>query len=482
MMPPMRRLSPFLVSCGLVVSLGSASLAFAQPAPKKDPAPKGELPPAVEVDDPMLKPPARPKIEIANWEQALNHVRARSTELRIAAADVASAEAKSRVAIAGALLTINGTGAYTHNLITNDVPQVIGIRPGTTPGTTIPVTKTITTPFPDYVNGSLTASQPVLALRAWYGIGTADRNEEIAALSLADTKRMIAQSVANAIVAVVTAERIAELNRAGLKNSLTRLELTTRKTTLGSGTGIDLVRARQDVEAARQTLVAGDESLRQAREALGLAVGVPEQVGVPPNVDLNGLEASARSTCKSVQNLDERADIAALHGKVEVAHRGVNDVKYQFAPTVDLRSTANTTTLDTGAQPNTTWNVQAVLTVPIWDGGVKYGNMRDAAAQETSALQKLEQAKRKATIEITQAKRAVSVAEDRHRVAGQQRDLALENDRLTRIAYLEGRGTSLELVTAAAQLRENEIQLAIREFDLVKARVAAILALATCPW
>src|SRR5690606_27310269 len=126
----------------------------------------------------------------------------------------------------------------------------------------------------------------------------------------------------------------------------------------------------------------GDESLRKAREALGLALGIPEQVGVPPNVDLNGLEASARNTCKPAATIDERADIAALHGRVEVAHRAVNDVKYQFSPTVDFRSGVSTTTVNTGLAPNTTWNVQGVLTVPIWDGGIKYGNLRDTHAQE----------------------------------------------------------------------------------------------------
>src|SRR5262249_44893386 len=142
----------------------------------------------------------------------------------------------------------------------------------------------------------------------------------------------------------------------------------------------------------------------------------------------------------------------------------------------------STTTVNTGASPNTTWNIQGVLTVPIWDGGLKYGNMRDASAQELEAVQKLEAAKRQATIQVIQAKRSVSVAEDKRRVATQTRDLAAENDRLTRTSYLEGRGTSLELVTAAQQLREAEIQLALREFDLVQARVAAVLALATCPW
>lgn len=474
----MRR--PLLCAALLVVTFAGRS-ALAQPAaeppeaPPAQTAPSTELPRAPEVDDPMLAPIPRPKIEVGNWDEALKHVRARSTDLRIAAQEIARAEAQSRSALAGALMTINGQGTYTHNLITNSTLQPVrsgdglGFRP-------------VNTPFPDFVNGSLVATQPVFALRSWYAIGTAERSENAAHLTLEDTKRQIALNVANAIVGVVTAERVAELNRLGLRNALTRLELAIRRSTLGSGTGLDVVRARQDVEVTRATLIAGDEALRQAREALGLALGVPEQVGVPPSVDLNGLEASTRTACKQAPNLDERPDIAALRERAAIAHRLVNDTKYQFAPTVDVRSTIGTTTIDTGAAPNTTWNVQAVLTVPIWDGGLRYGNLRDARAQETIADQKVEAAKRQATVQVAQAQRAVSVADDRRRVAVQTRDLAAENDRLTRTSFLEGRGTSLELVTAAQALREAEIQLAVREFELVKARVSAILALASCPW
>jgi hypothetical protein len=67
-------------------------------------------------------------------------------------------------------------------------------------------------------------------------------------------------------------------------------------------------------------------------------------------------------------------------------------------------------------------------------------------------------------------------------VAASARALAAETDRLTRVGYVEGQGTSLELVIAAAGLREADITLALREFDLVKARVLAVLALANCPW
>lgn len=438
----------------------------APPAPAAPTAPTepAKLPEAPAVNDPMLQPVARARIEVATWEEALQHMKSLSTDLRVATANIQRAEATSRSALGNALTQINGQGAYTHNFITKSLPD----------GSSVPIG--------DAAQASGTLTQPIFNLRSWYAIGTAHRNEEVAQLTFEDTKRQLALSVANALVGVVTNERVAELNRLGLANALQRLELAQRKTNLGSGTGLDVVRARQDVEVARATLVTGDEQLRQAREAFGLALGFSEQAGVPPNVDLNGLERAAQTSCKPAKDVDTRADIAALHEKVEVAHRGVTDVKYQFVPTVDVRSSVATSSQQNLISPAATWNIAAVLTVPIWDGGVRYGNLRDAKAQETIALQNLEAARRKATVEITQARRAVSVAEESRRVAAAARDLAADMDRLTRTSYLEGRGTSLELVTAAQALRQTEIQLAVQDFNLVKARVAAVLALAVCPF
>ncbi len=460
-----RLVLPVLVSLLALPALARAD----EPAPPPPPT-------APDVNDKMLATVPSARVNIRSWDEALQHIRARSTDMRIAMQEVARAEAQSRVALAGALPSLNGTVAYTHNLITNEGAQFTGVSAGQAN------IRPVRVPFPDFATGSLQLVQPVLALRAWYTIGTREVAEDAARLSLDDAKRVIALTVANAIVAVVTAERIAELNRNGLRNALVRLELTDRKMALGSLTGLDVVRARQDVEVARATLVAGDESLRQAREALGLAVGVPEQVGVPPSVNLAGLEASAKKTCKPANSVDQRPDVLALRSRAEVARRTVNDVKYQYAPIINLQSSLNTTTLNTGAAPNTTWNIQAVLTVPLWDGGARYGSRRDAQAQELQALERVEAARRQAAIQLTQAQRGVSVAEERQRVAAETRSLANETDRLTRAAFAEGRGTSLELVAAAQALRDAEINLALREFDLVKARILAVLSNATCPY
>lgn len=454
----------------------AAAASAASPA---TPMPSAEapvaIPPPPSVNDPMLAPmPPAPKT-ISTWEEAISLVRANSTDLRIQYNQVLSAEAQSRSALASALPTLNLNANATHQLITNPLPNL-----GSASSILNPGQKEV--PTPNTGSGSLSLIQPIFALAAWHNIGTARVSEDVARLSVEDTKRTIALSVAGALVGAITSERIAELNRIGLQSALERLALTIRRRDLGAANGLDVVRAQQDVETARATLVTGDESLRQAREALGLALGIPGPVGVTRDTNIDGLEASAQRACKPATSLDERADVAAQKKRIEVAQRQVDNVKLQFAPTLNAQSSLNTTPVDQGAAPQTTWSISAVLSWNVWDGGARYGALRFNRAQADTAEQTLEALRRTASIQIVQARRAVDVAEASRKVASDARALSAELDRLTRTGYQEGRGTSLELVVAAAALRQADVTLALREFELVRARVLAILALANCPW
>lgn len=427
------------------------------------------LPPPPTVNDPMLLPVPVANKTVATWEEILTLMRARSTELKVAYLEVLRAEAQSRIALAGTLPSLNGTGIVRKELLTKTSPNPLG--------------GTVTQPNTDIIaTGSLTLVQPVFAPRAWYGIKTAGMAEDVARLSVEETKREITLRVASALIVVVTSERVAELNRIALRAALERLDLSTRKRALGAATGLDVLRAQQDAENTRATLVSGDESLRQAREALGLSLGLAEPIGVPPNISLDGLERSASSFCKPAASIDERADIATARGRRELAERGVGDVKRQFSPTINAQSTLATTTADTGFSPSTTWNIQGVLSVPLWEGGARYGALRAARVDVERAETELMALQRSVTVEIAQSRRAVTVADDSRKVAAAARALAAEADRLTRAGYLEGQGTSLELVIAAQALRQSEVNLALREFELVRARIQALLAAANCPF
>jgi outer membrane protein TolC len=433
------------------------------------------LPPAPApppVDDPMLAPPPPATRELSSWGDAVTLSHARSTDIATAVAEVRRAEAQTRTALAAVLPTLNGNVSYPHQFITKDT-TILG-APGDAP-------RTITSPQSDYLNGSLVLSQSLVNLQAWHSIKTGKENEKAARLSVEDSQRMVTLAVATSLVGVVAAERVAELNRIGLRSALERRELTARKRALGVGNGLDVLRADQDVSSSRAAIVSGDEALRKAREALGLAVGLPEQVGVSHAINIDAVTAEAERSCPRLKDLGERADIAAAQQRAVVAERNVANVERSFLPTLNAQSTLSSTTADVGSgTPRTTWNVSAVLSIPIWDGGARYGALRSARALREEATLQVEAARRGATVGVAQAGRGIPVAEAALDVAREARRLAAGVDQLTQTAYRAGQGTSLELVLAASALRQAEVELALREFEVVRARLEALFALARC--
>ena len=108
----------------LVALLVLPGFAQAQPNPQTPQAGAGSpsgalaLPPPPAVDDPMLAPVPPPKRVLASWSQAVEYLRSRSTDLKIALDQVLQAEAQTRIALAQYLPWINannaGGGTYTH--------------------------------------------------------------------------------------------------------------------------------------------------------------------------------------------------------------------------------------------------------------------------------------------------------------------------------------------------------------------------------
>jgi len=452
----------------LVASLGLSPLPAlaAEPAASKQADPS--LPPPPAVSDPMLQPVAAPTRILASWQEAIAYLRARSTDLRIALDQVLQAEAQTRIALAQYLPSLASTASVTHQFLTSS-----GIYLSSSGASTSSTT----------VTGNIQLQQTLLNAQQFDQISIDELNEDVTKLTVDDKHRTLALSLANQIVAVVTAERSAEINRVGLRVALEQLEISRRKLALGAANGLDLVRAQQNAANARATLVTGDESLHETREALGLALGVPEETGVATNVNIDGLAQSAMATCHLLRDVDERPDVAAARASLEASKRSLRNVYYQFLPTLNAQSTATGfSPAPAFGAPDPTWNIQAILQVPWFDGGARYGALKNARAQEDVSLQNLESLRRQAIIQVEQAQRQLVVSEVTARVAREQRDLAAQNDTMTQGAYMAGQGTSLELVTASEAHRQAELNLALQEFTVVKARVLATLALATCPW
>jgi outer membrane protein TolC len=312
-------------------------------------------------------------------------------------------------------------------------------------------------------------------------VGTAKKATNLATLSADDRSRTILAAVADAIIAVVTAERVAEVNRVGLKSSLQTLELTERKMRLGSGTKLDVVRAQQDVAVARATLINGDEAVRKSREALGLALGFHDDWSIAQAVNLDMLGDSVRQICSPAKP-EERQDVLAAKANLEVSERGVKGSYLAYAPTVQASTTLQGANTQLASGHDYAWSIQGLLTWNIFDGGVRYGTTRIAKADVVEKKATLDVAIRTANQQVIQANRGVTVADASKAVAQESRDLAKETARLSQVAFEAGTGTSFDLVTSQSLARQAELTLANAEFSVIQAKLTALLAASSCKY
>lgn len=467
---PARRLAAWPLALLAAVAVPAAALAQTEP-------PAAPTPFKGEVSDPMLAPVARATREVSAWDEALGLLRQRSSDEQQAEASVERAQGRWRQALAPLLPSARLSAGVGYDLRNPDSPTTpgggsLGAAAGAGHGTpTVPLG-----------TASLSITQSLLDLGSYQGLSSASASRRSAAASLADARRRLTLGLARSLVAVVAGERVAELNRLGLRQALERAQLTQRTAQLGAATQLDVVRVQQDVEVARGTLIAGDEQLRRTREALGFALGFEHDVGVAPGFALQGLVAQAHNACTKVGGPGERPDVVAARESARSASAARAQASLGYLPTLGLASSAFAYTRDPGLGRVSTWNIAAVLSVPLWEGGLREGLVRERAGAEQQAAAQLEGTRRSASLEVARARRGVAVAEQLLGSAEAARALAARTDELTRRSFEIGRASSLELVQTAAALRQADIALATREFELVQARLDAVLTEATCNW
>lgn len=425
-----------------------------------------------DVSDPMLVelPPA-PNV-LANWQQAVRMIRTSASALRIANAQIETSRGQARQALSRALPQLTGTANLTHHLLYGEgyrftsFPLTIGKVPD--PGT--------------FWQAGLGLRVPVLAAQSWHDYGTARESLRSSQLTEKDVQRLAIAQTADAIVTVVTTERLAEVSRVSLKFALSTDDLTRRRAQLGASNAIDVLRADQEVALARAQVISADENARRAREALGVSLGSDQPWGVTPVINLDSLATDAQSSCRREHSVDARPDVRAARSNVHVAERNVTSTDWTYVPTVDFVSnlTYYSSDFSSANREHVTWTIGGVLTWPLYDGGLRYGTRQTSQGQLRVAREQLTQTRRDAQVQISQALRGVHVAEANLAVSRRSRDIASENARLSRISFLNGSGTSFDLVDTSRRLREAELDLGIKQFEVVRAQLTALLALSTC--
>lgn len=218
---------------------------------------------------------------------------------------------------------------------------------------------------------------------------------------------------------------------------------------------------RNDVLKVKVKVNEADLNLSKAQDGLQLAkMALCQEIGLPLDSEINLSEqpnptlVSVRDTGYASYALGHRNEIVALDIATKMAQSGVNIARSRFMPNIML--TANYL----AANPNPyngfsnefgfDWNVGVVVNIPIFHWGERHQTLRAAKVEQRVAMLKVEEAKEKITLQVTQAIFKVNEANRRVLMTQKNIEKAEENLKVANDGFKEGMLSATDILEAQA--------------------------------
>ena len=391
------------------------------------------------------------------WRDALARAQARNPSAVTAAQEFERADALVRQARAAWLPTLSANGSYT---ILNGDRTFAG---------------TVTTPEKSW-NANLTLTVPIVSPIAWVNDAHAQDNRDALAASAADVRRQLAASVGRTYLTVLLQHREMEVAERARETAAAHYDYAHTRLVTGLGNGIDDARAEQELHTDEAQLKNVRTGLVRAQSALAVLLSEQMLVDVADDVDLSAAQIPTGDADVQAR----RPDVKALQTRQLATDHLRRDNWVYYAPSLLVQAQAFRETL-TPLQPGSGWQATLVLSVPLFDGGVRYGIQRERRAEDTEARANLDGLLRQVSVEVRAALEVVHNADDSLQSARAAANAANTAAVLADKSYRAGASTNIEVIDAERQARDAASQVALAEDAARQARLDLLLATGAFP-
>ncbi len=415
------------------------------------------LPLLVTVGTLLASLPARAQPTPLSFDQAIRKAFARNPDALIATEEITRARAVVEQMRAGSFPTVAATATFTQL----DSARVSQSAPGSV---ILPATE---------LNGAGTAALTVDPRRLvqW---SQARENVTVTRLGAADVRRQLAFTVGQTYLSVLAQRQVVEADESAVKNAAAHVDYTRTRLAGGGGTLLDFKRATALYDSDRTLLERARFVLVRLQEQLGTLLGESTPIDVTAEVRLP--EAPLDPGVALDDALGLRSDVQLSRERLAAAAKVRRQSWADFMPWAAASFEMFYQTPPTQTLPTDGWQLLVTLGFPIYDGGLRYGLVKERRALEREAGIRLDSQLRLVSADV----RTARVELERARVAfGSAREAAqtsAEVVRLTTVSYRAGLSTNIEVIDAQLASLNADVAAALAENDERQARLDLLLA------
>lgn len=326
------------------------------------------------------------------------------------------------------------------------------------------------------LSATATLSVPLVAPKPWAQWSHAVDNLDAQRATASEVRRAVAVAVGRAYLTVVAQKRVLDAAEHARDAAKGHFDFAHQRLAGGVGNRIDEVRAQQELAADEANVEQQRVGLARAREALGVVVGAQGPIDArEPNLQV------AAEPQAAMRDAERRTDVVAAGAHVQAAERVVRDDWTDYAPYltgVAMPFYQNPPSL---VMPLTGWQAQLVLTLPLYDGGLRYGQWKERDELRSEARANLDATLRQARSDVRTAFEELRGADAALAKAREAADLAHRALDLAELAYRAGATTNIEVIDAERRARDAETAAAVAEDGARQARLDLLAATGRFP-
>lgn len=358
-----------------------------------------------------------------------------------------------------------------------------------------PIGKVFASQNVDQKFAGVTADLPIDISGSIRAAASQARFQEIAyRLDIDRTRNQVISDVKAAFYDALRAHALVRVAEEDLKNSQDRLKDAQDRLAARVVTKFDVLRAETDFAASQQQLITARNvektNIAVLNTIIGIQVDTAEEISdqgavvQPETAKTDELTAGGKLGPGYDRDLSEamahRPELQEADAFESAARKGIEVARKTQLPSLNLSWTYLYAPNAGGSSPiNHSWVAEALLSIPIFDGGVARARTKEAQGNLAGTIVSKRQAVDQVTLEVEQAFLAVNEAQQRVTVANATLVEAKDAFSLAQVRYKEGvtavQGLSPLLEVSDAQsaltLAESNQVNALYDFNRAQARL-----------
>ncbi|MCX7958071.1 MAG: TolC family protein [Deltaproteobacteria bacterium] len=301
-------------------------------------------------------------------------------------------------------------------------------------------------------------SIPLINIPSYLTYKNAKDSVRISELSKENQKAELIYNISQTYLNTVSIKKSVAITRNSIELATSHLKTVETKLKNGDANELSLIKARLDMERAQNDYEKMQKAYKIAIESLAVLLNTEKNFDVEdsPKINTTIPQDTEELFRKALSN---RYDIKILSENNKIIERDISITKSKFLPTLNMNATYRYSDMTSFLEDETQWFVIFSLNLSLYDGGIRYAEMREKKSKQRENNLLMKQLTESVKSQINQSLEEIKTCKNNISSLEKQLELAKKSYELSVKSYSVGVISQSDLIDSEIAVTNTELLL-----------------------